>query len=48
MQIKLSDNYEQNVVFLRKALRVKESFDVLEKTLRVGDGELTLFFICHN
>ena len=45
MQIKLSDNYEQNVVFLRKALRVKESFDVLEKNLRIGDGELTLFFI---
>ena len=45
MQITLTDNYEQNVRLMRKALRVSESFDVLEKTLRVDKGELTLFFI---
>ena len=45
MQITLTDNYEQNVKLIRKALRVGESFDVLEKTLRVDKGELTLFFV---
>ena len=45
MQINLTDSYEKNVDFMRKTLRVRESFDVLEKTLRIGDGELSLFFV---
>ncbi len=45
MQITLTDNYEQNVELMRQRLRVKDSFDVLEKTLKIDKGELTLFFI---
>lgn len=42
---KFSSSYTQNVDSMRRALRVRESFDVLCKTLKIGDGELTLFFI---
>lgn len=45
MQINLTDNYEQNIEFMRQRLRSRESFDVLEKTLKVDKGELTLFFV---
>ena len=41
----LSDSYNDNVEFLNKTLRVNESFDLLSKTLKVGDGELTLYYI---
>lgn len=42
---KFGENYGENVRTLTASLRVEESFDVLCKTLKVGDGELTLFFI---
>jgi len=42
---RLCEEYQQNIVYLDKALRVKENFDVLSKTLRLGDGEVTLYFI---
>ena len=45
MQIKLTENYEENVSLIRTALRVRENFDVLEKTLTLDKGELTFFFI---
>ena len=41
----LSPNYTNNIELLDRALRVKENFDILKKTLRVGDGELTLYYI---
>ena len=41
----LSESYKDNVSYMNEALRVKESFDVLCKTLKVGDGELTLYYI---
>ena len=41
----LTNDYEQNVDFLGRALRVKESFDVLCKTLKLDNGELTLYYI---
>ena len=41
----LTENYCDNVEYLRSALRVEESFDVLYKRLKVGKGELSLFFI---
>ena len=40
---KLSLDYKENVKYLNRALRVDESFDLLRKTLRVGDGEFTLY-----
>lgn len=42
---KFSSLYSENVKSVSQALRVSESFDVLCKTLRIGNGELTLFFI---
>jgi stage V sporulation protein AF len=41
----LSEHYQDNVTLLDGILRVKENFDILKKTLRVGDGELTLYYI---
>ena len=42
---KLSNDYRANVKLMSSLLRVDESFDMLSKTLRVGDGELTLYYI---
>ena len=42
---KLSLDYKENVKYLNRALRVDESFDLLRKTLRVGDGEFTLYYV---
>ncbi len=42
---KLSENYSQNVKIIRERLRVADSFDVLHKQLKIGNGELSLFFI---
>ncbi len=45
MTEKLSENYFQNVKIIREQLRVADSFDVLHKQLKIGNGELSLFFI---
>ncbi len=45
MAEKLSQDYSENVKIIRNALRVAESFDVLHKQLKIGNGELSLFFI---
>lgn len=42
---KFSGSYEQNVKSISDSLRVQQSFDVLCKTLKIGGGELTMFFI---
>ena len=42
---KFGENYKDNVELVDKTLRVKDSFDVLRKDLKIGDGELTLFFV---
>ena len=41
----LTENYGDNVKLLKGLLRVDESFDVLYKQLKIGKGELSLFFI---
>ena len=43
--MKLSDSYEENVRKMDELLRVDESFDLLKKTLQVGDGWLTFYYI---
>ncbi len=43
--MKLQESYIQNVNELEKTLRVEENFDVLKKVLRIGTGEVTLFYI---
>lgn len=42
---KLTQIYSDNVRLIFDALRVNESFDVLYKKLKIGDGELSLFYI---
>ncbi len=43
--ISLSSNYRENVARLTRDLRVGENFDIICKSLSVGDGEVTLFYI---
>ena len=42
---RLTEDYGKNVARMRRMLRVEENFDLLVKTLQLGDGEMTLFFI---
>lgn len=41
----MTESYAENVQFFESKLRVSENFDVIKKVLRVGDGEITLFYI---
>lgn len=43
--IKLSSDYRKNIEMLDSTLDVKDNFDVLKKTLIIGEDELTLYFI---
>ena len=42
---KLTDDYSQNQILLDKELNVKENFDVLKKKLKVGQDEITLYYL---
>lgn len=42
---RLSKLYKENVAALDRALRVDESFDILKKVMKIGDGEITLYYI---
>lgn len=42
---RLSLIYEENVAQLDRLLRVNENFDMLKKTMRIGNDELTLYYI---
>lgn len=42
---KFSSSYKENVAHIESLLRTRQSFDMLCKTLKIGDGELTMFFI---
>ncbi|MBE6703338.1 MAG: spore germination protein [Ruminococcaceae bacterium] len=41
----MTENYADNVKYFERKLRVSENFDILKKVLKVGDGEVTLFYI---
>ena len=41
----LFSDYDENVRYFDGELRVKENFDIIKKTLRVADGEFTLYYI---
>ena len=43
--IKLSTDYRKNVESLDAIFAVKDNFDILKKTLIIGEDELTLYFI---
>ena len=42
---RLSEIYGENVAQLDRLLRVNENFDVIKKTLTVGQDELTLYYV---
>ena len=42
---KLTNDYRENVSALDSIFSVKENFDILKKTLVIGEDELTLYFI---
>lgn len=42
---RLSFDYRENIQRLDEIFRVDENFDILKKTLTVGDGELTLYYV---
>ena len=41
----LGKNYRDNVSFLDDILSVSDNFDLIKKTLNVGDDRLTLYYI---
>ena len=41
----ITKNYETNVRHFAEKLRVGDNFDVIKKVLKVGEGEITLFYI---
>ncbi|MBR2353359.1 MAG: spore germination protein [Clostridia bacterium] len=41
----LGKNYRENIERLDRELFVEENFDVLKKTLTVGNGEVTVYFV---
>ena len=41
----MTKNYADNVGYFEEKLRVAENFDIIKKVLKVGDGEVTLFYI---
>lgn len=42
---KLTNDYKENIAALDSIFAVKDNFDILKKTLIIGDDELTLYFI---
>ena len=42
---KLSMDYLEKKERIARTLRVKENFDVIEKVLRIADGEVTLYYV---
>ena len=45
---KLFSDYAQNVKYFDNKLSVSENFDVIKKILKVGGGELSLYYIVFN
>lgn len=41
----MKNDYTANVRYFEERLRVADNFDVIKKVLKVGDGEITLFYI---
>ncbi len=42
---KLSENYKENVKMLDEIFRINENFDILKKVLKLGDDEVTMYYI---
>ncbi len=42
---RLSADYKQNVALMDSILRTEDNFDIIKKTLTIGDDEMTLYYI---
>ena len=42
---KLTGNYRENVKLIDSILHPQKNFDIIKKPLKIGDGEMTLYFI---
>ena len=42
---RFNENYRENVALFERTLHTAENFDVIKKVLRVGEDEITLFYI---
>ena len=42
---KLSNSYSENVMQMDRLLRVDENFDMLKKIVKVGEDELTFYYL---
>ena len=43
--MRISEEYRENVAHFEEKLHVKENFDIIKKVLKIGKGEVTLFYI---
>lgn len=43
--LKLTENYSENVKAFEETLHVKDNFDVIKKVLKIGEDEITLFYV---
>lgn len=43
--LKLTEDYRENVKVLEETLHVKDNFDVIKKVLKIGEDEITLFYV---
>ncbi|MBQ9802803.1 MAG: spore germination protein [Clostridia bacterium] len=43
--LELQEKYSENVALFERTLRVQENFDIIKKVLRIGEDEVTLFYI---
>lgn len=43
--LKLTDDYEQNIIFFDEKLNIKNNFDILKKKLKIGSDDVTLYYI---
>ena len=43
--LELCNNYHQNVRQVDEILRVRENFDIIKKTMFIGNAETTLYYI---
>lgn len=43
--LKLTENYEQNIDFFDNRLNINNNFDILKKKLKIGNDDVTLYYI---
>ena len=43
--MRIGENYRENVRHFEERLCVEKNFDIIRKVLKIGDGEVTLFYV---